>query len=76
MLKSSNYTDEKLRNILIKISLFCEETEIGNFVNVFNDLVSLFQKYSPDLEDLFDTATFTTGYCNDVGVLKLSPLDT
>ena len=49
MLKSVSYNDEKIRNVLIKISLLCEETEIGNFVNVFEDLEALFNRYSPDL---------------------------
>ena len=42
-------------------------------MNVFEDLVSLFNKYSPDLEALFETATFKTSYCEEVGTLKLSP---
>ena len=49
MVKSVSYTDEKMRNALIRISLLCLETEIGNFVNVFEDLEALFDRYSPDL---------------------------
>ena len=38
MLKSVSYSDEKIRNIFIRISLLCNETDIGSFVNVFEDL--------------------------------------
>ena len=47
------------RNDLIKISLFCRETEITNFVHVINDLDALYKRYSPELEDLFEKTTFT-----------------
>ena len=75
MLKSTNFNDETVRNILIKISLFCLETEIGNFVNVIDDLDELFNRFSPELEELFDTATFRTSFC-DVGILNVSPSKT
>ena len=75
LLKSVSYTDEKMRNVLIKISLLCAETEIGSFMNVFDDLEALFDRYSPDLQDLFKKAEFTTDYCKKIDVLKLSPND-
>ena len=75
MLKSVSYEDEKMRNILIKISLLCAETEICSFLNVFDDLKALFDRYSPDLQDLFQKAEFTTVYCKKIDVLKLSSND-
>ena len=75
MLKSASYTDEKMRNALIRISLLCLETEIGNFVNVFEDLEALFERFSPDLQDLFDTAHFETNYTRSIDLLKLSAND-
>ena len=41
-LKSVSYTSEKIRDELIKISLYCNETDISNFVNAFNDMEALF----------------------------------
>ena len=70
-----NYSDEKIRNILVQILLFCNETEIGCFINVFEDLEQLYLKYSPDLQQLFEAAEEKTEYCKKLDVLKLSPND-
>ena len=42
LLKSVTYTNEKFRDELIKISMYCEETEISSFANSFDDIQALF----------------------------------
>ena len=49
MHKSVSYTNEKIRDELIKIALFCGETDVSSFVNTFNDIESLFNRFSPDV---------------------------
>ncbi len=40
--KSVYYPDENFRNILIKMSLFCSETDIASFVFTLDDLSEMF----------------------------------
>ena len=47
MLKSVSYTSERIRDELIKIAMFCNETEISCFVNSFDDIQQLFNRFSP-----------------------------
>ena len=72
MLKSVSYTNDKFRDELIKIAMFCRETEITNFVRTFSDIAYLFSKYSPDVQALFSVATFTTDYSSRIEALTLA----
>ena len=72
MLKSVYYMDYKFRDELIKIAMFCGETEITNFVRTFDDIASLFAKYSPDVQALLSAATFTTDYSDRIEALSLA----
>ena len=49
MLKSVYYTNDKFRNELIKIAMFCSETELTSFVRTFSDAAALFNKSSPEV---------------------------
>ena len=49
MLKSVTYIKDKFRDELIKIAMFCSETEITSFVRTFTDAAALFNKSSPEV---------------------------
>ena len=72
MLKSVYYMDYKFRDELIKIAIFCGETEITSFVRTFSDIASLFKKYSPDVQAFLSNATFKTDYSNRIEALSLA----
>ena len=48
-LKSVLYSGNKFRDQLIKLATRCEETEISTFVNSYEDLKALFERYTPDV---------------------------
>ena len=49
MLKSVTYENDKFRDELIKIAMFCGETELTSFVRSFSDAAALFSKLSPEV---------------------------
>ena len=67
MLKSvqfaKNNIGENTRDKLIKIALFCSETEISNFIGTVDDMQDLFNPFTPDVRALFDFAPLQTNYC-------------
>ena len=71
-LKSVQYTNNKFRDCLIKIANKCGETDICTFVNTFDDLSALFDRSSPDVTVLLETATRQTSYCRKIDVQLLA----
>ena len=57
-----HYVQDKYRDILIKIGLFCKETELTSFVDCTNDLDILLNNSNPILNELFDHAFMETTY--------------
>ena len=76
MLKSVYYTNDKFRNELIKIAMFCSETELTSFVRTFSDAAALFNKSSNEVYQLFSVAAFSTEYSEKIDALKFLSSET
>ena len=65
-MKSVHFYSNKYRDILIKLSLLCEETEITSFVDSIDDLEILLINANPVSVTLFERAFTETRYCKEV----------
>ena len=64
--KSVYYENENFRDILIKICLFCQETDIQSFVFTLDDIARLFQRMNPTLSEFFENSDTQTSYCKNI----------
>ena len=65
-MKSVHYKSTKYRDILIKMSLLCEETELTSFVDSIDDLEILLIQANPVTNSLLEKAFTATRYCDDI----------
>ena len=56
--KSIHFTSNKHRDILIRLSMLCQETEISSFVNNIVDFGILLENENPVLNEFFDNHAF------------------
>ena len=62
-MKSVHFVSNKYRDILIQLSLLCEETELTCFVDSIDDLEILLINSNPVSHKLFERAFTVTKYC-------------
>ena len=65
-MKSVHFKSTKYRDILIKLSLLCEETEITGFVDSIDDLEILMSNSNPITKELFEAAFTETRYTKKI----------
>lgn len=65
-MKSVHFKSTKYRDIMIKLSLLCEETEITGFVDSIDDLEILMQNSNPITKELFEAAFTETRYTKKI----------
>ena len=65
-MKSVHFHSNKYRDILIKLSLLCKETEITSFVDSIDDLEILLINANPVSVTLFERSFTETRYCKEV----------
>ena len=65
-IKSVHFESDKYRDILIKLSLFCKETELTSFVDSIDDLNILLNNSNPILNEFFEHSFFETSYCEEI----------
>ena len=71
-LKSVHFLSDRYRDLLIKISLQCRETELTSFVDSTDDLDILLSNNNPILNELFENAFVETSYCKKIETIKWS----
>ena len=69
-IKSVHFQNEMYRDNLIKISLFCRETDITNFVNSLDDMSKLMKSFNPTLNEFFENSCIQTKQCRAVKALE------
>ena len=62
-MKSVYFSSVKYRDMLIKISLQCRETDITSFVNSLDDMSKLFTTFNPTLNEYFEQCFTETKRC-------------
>ena len=65
-MKSVHFKSTKYRDMLIKLSLMCQETELTCFVDSIDDLEILLVQANPISTSLLDKAFTKTRYCEEI----------
>jgi len=63
------------RDLLMKISILCQETEINTFVDSLDDVDNLFQSANPIVSEFFEHSFVETSYCKEIETLDWSSND-